>query len=69
MILGVKMPTKLAEKVRRIALIIPVDLIKRVDQWRARQPDVPNLSAAIRRLLEMGMASDAKGKKPKGDHQ
>ena len=63
------MPTKLAEKVRRLALIVPVDLIKKVNAWRSREPDVPNLSAALRRLVEMGLEAAAKGRKPRGDHQ
>jgi len=27
----------------------------KVDEWRRREPDLPNLSEAIRRLVEMGL--------------
>jgi hypothetical protein len=55
---------KLANSVRRIALIVPVALIAKVDKWRRHQHDVPNLSEAVRRLIEKGMAAD-EPKKPK----
>ena len=57
-----KMPKKLADAVQRIALMIPTDLVKRVNQWRGRQTDVPSLSEAVRRLIEMGLGADAMGR-------
>jgi hypothetical protein len=30
------------------------DVIKRLDQWRARDPDVPTRPEAIRRLMHLG---------------
>jgi hypothetical protein len=66
MILGLRMPPKLANGVRRIALIAPLDWIKKIDNWRRHQPDVPGLSEAIRRLVELGLEAASKGeKKPK----
>jgi hypothetical protein len=35
-----------------------------VDDWRRRQSPIPNVSEAIRRLIELGLAS--KGSKAKG---
>ena len=62
-----RMPPKLANGVRRIALMAPTALITRIDTWRRHQPDVPNLSEAIRRLIEMSLDASAKPeKKPKG---
>jgi hypothetical protein len=29
--------------------------VKKIDDWRRREPDLPNLSEAIRRLVEMGL--------------
>jgi hypothetical protein len=60
------MPPKLATAVKKIAMIAPVDWLKRIDAWRRHQPDMPNLSEAIRRLVELGLEASAKGKKPKG---
>jgi hypothetical protein len=64
------MPPKLAEGVRKITLIAPLDWLSKVDRWRRHQPDhqMPNMSEAIRRLVEKGLeaeAKEAKGKKPK----
>ena len=36
------------------------EMIAAVEQWRAKQKPVPNLSEAIRRLVELGLK--AKGK-------
>jgi hypothetical protein len=61
------MPPKLAGQVRRIALVAPLDWLKKIDHWRRHQPDVPGLSEAIRRLVEIGLeASKPKGKGPQG---
>lgn len=58
---------KLANSVRRIALIVPVALIAKIDKWRRHQHDVPNMSEAVRRLIEKAIAADEKpDKKPKG---
>jgi hypothetical protein len=66
MILGLRMPPKLANGVRRVALMAPLALIARIDHWRRHQPDVPNLSEAIRRLIEMGLETGERhDKKPK----
>lgn len=31
------------------------DMIAAVDKWRRKQSDVPNVSEAIRRLVELGL--------------
>jgi hypothetical protein len=66
--MGLRMPPKLADGVRRVALMAPLALIARINQWRQRQADVPNLSEAIRRLIEMSLDAVEKGeaRKPKG---
>jgi hypothetical protein len=66
--MGLRMPPKLADGVRRVALMAPLALIARINQWRQRQADVPNLSEAIRRLIEMALDAVEKGeaRKPKG---
>ena len=34
---------------------VSASLLKSVDKWRAKQPDKPSLSEAIRRLVELGL--------------
>jgi hypothetical protein len=63
-------PPKLASEIKKMNLILPAELAKRIDTWRGRQEGVPNASQAIRDLLEWALdAADAGGKpkkKPKG---
>jgi hypothetical protein len=68
MILGrLRMPPKLANGVRKIAMVAPLQWIAKIDAWRRHQPDMPNLSEAIRRLVELGLEASSKGeKKSKG---
>jgi hypothetical protein len=65
MILEKRMPPKLANKVKKMNLILPDDLVKRIDAWRGRQDGVPNASQAIRMLIERSLDADANGDKPK----
>jgi hypothetical protein len=65
MILGRRMK-KLAAEVRKLNINAPVEWIRRIDQWRGQQPDVPSLSEAIRRLVSQSLDVADKGKKPKG---
>jgi hypothetical protein len=63
--MGLRMPPKLADKVRRVAIMAPFALITRINHWRQRQPDPPNLSESIRKLIEIGLdASEPKGRRP-----
>ena len=57
------MSNKLDDEIRRLQLVVPVAWAKKVDDWRRREPDLPNLSEAIRRLVEMGLESARKGSK------
>jgi hypothetical protein len=55
---------KLADQVRKLNINAPVEWIRRIDAWRGRQPDVPSLSEAIRRLVSRALdAEDKPGKK------
>jgi metal-responsive CopG/Arc/MetJ family transcriptional regulator len=36
----------------------PQDLVARLDRWRGGQPDVPNRSDAIRRILDERLKAD-----------
>jgi hypothetical protein len=63
------MPKKLADAVTRIALMIPVELVRRVNRWRGADPDVPSLSEAVRRLIEMGLDASEKAKAKDKKHK
>jgi hypothetical protein len=54
---------KLDDEIQRLNMVVPASWAKRVDDWRRREPDLPNLSEAIRRLVEMGLESVKKGGK------
>lgn len=36
------------------------ETLKKVDDWRRKQPDLPSRAEAIRRLVEMGLARKAR---------
>lgn len=38
-----------------IGVRMPPDAIAALDQWRAKQPDVPSRPEAARRLIEIGL--------------
>jgi uncharacterized protein len=44
-------------KTERFEMRIDEELLARLDQWRAQEPDVPNRTEAVRRLLEAGLAN------------
>lgn len=39
------------------------DLLKRLDDWRRKQPDLPNRPEALRRLAEQSLNAEGKPKK------
>jgi hypothetical protein len=62
MIPGRPLPPKLAANVRKVNLIVPSDLLERVDNFRRHHPGLPNRSEALRSLIERGL--DAEVRKP-----
>jgi hypothetical protein len=60
-----RMPPRLAEKVRKINLILPDELVRQIDDFRRHQEDMPNMSVALRRLLEAGLKASPKSKTKK----
>jgi metal-responsive CopG/Arc/MetJ family transcriptional regulator len=67
MIPRLPLPPPLAPKVQKVAVITPSDLLDRIDDYRRGLPGLPNRSIAIRKLIELGLETVAKGeKKPKG---
>jgi hypothetical protein len=67
MILGKRMPPKLARETTRIALVVDKEWLKRVAVWRRLQPDpMPTMSDAIRRLVDHALDAVSKSNgKPK----
>ena len=57
------MPQKLDDEIQRLNMVVPTAWVKKVDDWRRREPDLPNFSEAIRRLVEMGLESAKKDRK------
>ena len=57
------MRTKLDDEIQRLNMVAPTAWVKKIDDWRRREPDLPNLSEAIRRLVEMGLESAKKSGK------
>jgi hypothetical protein len=53
------MPAKLDPEgePKRLNIVAPVSWVRKVDEWRRAQPDLPNTSEAIRRLVEAGLQS------------
>jgi len=57
------MPNKLDDEIQRLNMVVPTRWVEKVDNWRRKEPDLPNLSEAIRRLVEMGLESAKKDRK------
>ncbi len=54
------MPPKIDDNPKRLNVMISADTMQRLDDWRRRQLAVPNLSEAVRTLLELGIETAAK---------
>ena len=57
--------TESKQSPEKILLYISSEQKQSVDEWRGKQPGVPNRSAAIRRLIDLGLKSSEKDKKSK----
>jgi hypothetical protein len=56
------MPPKLEPntETRRLNLVASASWVRKIDEWRREQPDLPNISEAIRRLVEVGLEVTSK---------
>ena len=61
--IGQQMPTKLDDEIQRLNMVAPAAWVKKIDDWRRREPDLPNLSEAVRRLVDMGLENAKKSGK------
>jgi hypothetical protein len=55
-----QMPPKLDDDTKRINMVASAAWVKKIDDWRRQQPDLPNISEAIRRLVELGLKAKSK---------
>ena len=51
----------MAADTKRLYLRVPPDLLEALDAWRAKQPDDPSRSEAVRHLLRLGLAASKGG--------
>jgi hypothetical protein len=51
------------EQSERFQMRVAPSFFRAIDEWRRKQPDLPSRAEAIRRLVELGLAS--KGGKAK----
>ena len=56
------MPPKLEEgaATERVQIVAPPSWVDRVEEWRRKQPRIPNRSEAIRILVDRALASEVK---------
>lgn len=59
------MPKRLdpAAEPKRLNIVAPPSWVQKIEDWRRAQPDLPNLSEAIRRLVDVGLEASRKGGK------
>src|SRR5438046_2460209 len=51
---------------QRLQLVISKGQVATIDEWRRRQPDLPSRSAAIRRLIGLGLGKAPTSTPPGG---
>jgi len=54
---------KVEEESGRLHMAVPMSWLRKIDAWRRRQPDLPNRSEAVRRLVDAGMNHKARERK------
>lgn len=47
---------------RRFAMMMPIEMIERIDRWRGGLGGIPNRSEAIRRLVASGLKAETQEK-------
>ena len=50
----------LEDDIKRLNLVVPTAWVRKVDDWRRRQPALPSFSAAVRRLVEQAIDGEKK---------
>lgn len=58
------MPLRLSQdEPKRLNIVAPPSWVDKVHAWRRQQEDLPNLSEAIRRLVDAGLDAGKKKRK------
>lgn len=59
------MPPKLEDGVvtERIQIVAPTTWVERLEEWRRKQPRIPNKSEAIRILVDQALEQEAKSRR------
>jgi hypothetical protein len=66
MILEKALPPKLFNRAKRIALVVDLEWLSRIDEWRKRHGwPPPTVSDSVRQLVDIGLDALANGYKPK----
>jgi hypothetical protein len=47
---------------QRVTFVTRLSQIQAIDEWRRRQPDLPNKNEAIRRLIDLALQVETKGR-------
>jgi uncharacterized protein len=47
------------EKTERFEMRVPEGFLRKIDEWRRKQEDLPPRAEAIRRLVELGLKAKA----------
>jgi hypothetical protein len=43
---------------KSVHVVFDDELVRRIDDWRRRQPEIPTIAAGVRRLVARGLAND-----------
>ena len=60
---GDSMPAKLDDNIKRLNIVAPAIWVKKIDDWRRHQADLPNFSEALRRLVELGLEAEKRARR------
>lgn len=50
-----RMPPKMPEEMHRLNMLVPARIMRRVDQWRRKQPKLGTVSEDMRKVIEAGI--------------
>jgi hypothetical protein len=50
-----EMPPKSPEETTRLNLLVPTRVMRRIDAWRRKQPQLQTLSEVVRQVMDAGI--------------